>query len=136
MEEKNGEPVPVSITCTEDNVHTIIHSGMLTSGYVSMDTLILSGFGISVPAKVQLLIIKPAQAVAPEPESFMTREEMLAMVGDESTNEKEEKEEESDELTNEKEEKEEESDEEDCDKNTKATAEQLEALRNLAGSDE
>jgi hypothetical protein len=81
-EDKDGNPRPVDVKCTEENVHTLIRSRMLTSGYVSMDTVVLSGFGISIPAKVQLLVIKPVENEAPEIDSILSREEMLAMVGD------------------------------------------------------
>lgn len=81
-EDKDGNPKPVDIKCTEDNVHTLIRSRMVTSGYVSLDTTVMSGFGISMPAKVQLLVIKPVENDAPEVDSILSREEMLAMIGD------------------------------------------------------
>lgn len=81
-EDRDGNPKPVDIKCTEENVHTLIRSRMVTSGYVSMDTVVFSGFGISIPAKVQLLVIKPVENDAPEVDSILSREEMLAMVGD------------------------------------------------------
>jgi hypothetical protein len=78
----NGKPKAIKVECTEANIHTIIKSRMLTSGYVSLDTEIFSGFGVSIPAKVQLLVIKDAEPDAPDPGEFMTEEEMLAMAGD------------------------------------------------------
>ena len=129
IEEVNGEPKSVNVRCTEEDVHTIIKSRMLTSGYVSMDTVCFSGFGISVPAKVQLLVIKPAENDAPDPESFMSREEMIAMIGeadDKPENKNEDEDEEGDEKN---------VIDEVLDKDAPATDAQLQALRDLALDD-
>jgi hypothetical protein len=82
IENRNGVPTQVAVKCTEANVHTIIKSRMLTSGYVSADTMVFSGFGISIPAKVQLLVIKDVEPEAPSPDEFMSNEELLAMAGE------------------------------------------------------
>ena len=81
-QDKDGNPRSVEIKCTEENVHTVIKNGILTSGFVTMDTVVSSGFGWSIPAKVQLLVIKPVENSAPSVESILSREEMLEMVGD------------------------------------------------------
>jgi hypothetical protein len=121
-EDKDGNPRPVDIKCTEENVHTLIRSRMITSGYVCMDTVVFSGFGISIPAKVQLLVIKPVENDAPAVDSILSREEMLAMVGDmgEAKNE------------NDNEDDGEEDGEVVVDENAPATENQLENLRALA----
>jgi hypothetical protein len=90
--DENGNPKQVDIKCTEENVHTIIRSRMITSGYATMDTIVQSGFGISMPLKVQLLVIKPADNESPEIDSILSREEMLEMVGDMGDNNCENKE--------------------------------------------
>lgn len=81
-EDEEGNPKPVNVNCTVDNVHTIIKGRMLTSGFVTMDTVVFSGFGISIPARVQLLVIKPVANETPDVESILSRDEMLEMVGD------------------------------------------------------
>jgi hypothetical protein len=125
-EDKDGNPIPVDVKCTEENVHTIIRSRMVTSGYVNMDTVVLSGFGISIPAKVQLLVIKPVENDAPEVDAILSRDEMLAMVGDigdvKNDNNEEENEEEEDAVV--------------VDEDAPATENQLEALRALALNEE
>lgn len=81
IDEINGKPKSVVVKCTAADIHTIIRSRMITSGYATMDTLVFSGFGISVPAKVQLLVIKPLESDSPEVEDVLTEEQMLAMMG-------------------------------------------------------
>jgi len=130
-EDKDGNPRPVDVKCTEENVHTLIRSRMVTSGYVNMDTVVFSGFGISIPAKVQLLVIKPVENDAPEVDSILSREEMLAMVGDmgdaknDNDNDDNDGENEGDGV-----------DEVVVDEDVPATENQLEALRALALNDE
>ena len=127
-EDENGNPRPVDIKCTEENVHTIIKSRMLTSGYVSMDTVVFSSFGISIPAKVQLLVIKHMENEAPEVDSILSREEMLAMVGDtgEAKNDNEDDDENEGDGV----------EEVVVDEDAPATEDQLEALRVLSLDDE
>lgn len=129
--DKDGNPRPVDVKCTEENVHTLIRSRMVTSGYVSMDTVVFSGFGISIPAKVQLLVIKPVDNDVPKIDSILSREEMLAMVGEmgeaknNNDNEDEHSENEGDGV-----------DEVVADEDVPATENLLEALRALALNDE
>lgn len=82
VELKNGKPAPVNVYCDEEDVHEKIRSRMVTSGHVNMDTMVFSGFGISVPAKVQLLMIKPVANDAPEPEELMSQSELAEMIGE------------------------------------------------------
>lgn len=74
-----GLPRAVDVPCTEDNVHHIIRSRMITSGYATLKDMVYSPQGISVPLKVQILVIKSPESDAPRIESFMTHEQMLAM---------------------------------------------------------
>lgn len=113
-ENKDGTPHPVDIPCTEENIHNIIKSRMITSGYVNMDSVVFSDAGISIPAKVKLLIVKPVGNEAPEIESILSQKEMLEM---------------SEGVAKPKEDEEE---EEVLDENSPATENQLEELRQLA----
>lgn len=128
VEDENGTPRPVDIKCTESDVHTLIRSRMITSGYVSMDTVVFSGFGISLPAKVQLLVVKPVENDAPEVDSIMSREEMMLMIGEPDENDDETEDQDLPEIEIEIENVENE--------NTPATDDQLEALRKLALQEE
>jgi hypothetical protein len=124
-EDKNGNPKPVEIKCNEDDVHTLIRSRMITSGFVSIDTVVFSNFGISLLAKVQLLVIKPVENDSPEVDSILSREEMIAMMGEPEenvSNLEEKKEEVEDKDEDEDEEKE----------NTQSTFEKLKGLSKLA----
>lgn len=66
---RNGKPVfglfkvknkkLVKVSCNEDNIHEILKSGTLTSGSVSVESIVFSSFGISIPATVKELVIKP-----------------------------------------------------------------------------
>ena len=129
IEDDDGEPRPVDVKCTEATVHELIRSRMITSGYVSMDTVVFSGFGISMPAKVQLLVIKPVENDSPEVESILSREEMLAMVGDVGDEENKENKEDGENEENDEVEAE-------PDENATATEDQLKALRDLALDEE
>jgi hypothetical protein len=119
---KDGNPKPVELKCTEENIHTLIKSRMVTSGYVSMDTVVFSGSGISIQARIQLLVIKPVENDTPAVESILSREEMLEMIGEPVDNT----------VTNNEDDT---NDEENID-NTPAMGDQLEALRKLALTEE
>jgi len=75
----NGNITQVPIKCTVDNVNSYLCSGTLTSGYVSIDSVAMGGFGITMPAKVTVLIIKPIQNKQPELSKFMTQGDIDAM---------------------------------------------------------
>lgn len=123
---EDGNPRPVLINCTESDVHTLIRSRMITAGHVTMDEVVLSGFGISLPAKVKLLVVKPVENEAPEVDSIMSREEMLSMIGEPVENDEE--------ATNTTQDL---PDTENVENdNTPATDDQLEALRKLALQEE
>ena len=79
--DEEGNPKPVYINCTEKNIHTLITGRTLTSGYATMEDVIFSSFGISMPIKIKLLVIKPMEYDSPDVDAIMTREEMLAMAG-------------------------------------------------------
>jgi hypothetical protein len=81
IEDINANPTPVDIKCSEGTIHELIQSRMITSGYASIDTVIVSGFGISMPAKVQLLVIKPIEFIVPEISTILNRDEMISMIG-------------------------------------------------------
>jgi hypothetical protein len=79
--DESGNPKPVYIKCTEQNIHTLITGRTMTSGYATMEDVIFSTFGISMPIKIKLLVIKPMEFDSPEVDAIMSREEMLAMAG-------------------------------------------------------
>jgi hypothetical protein len=81
IDERDGKPVPTRVqNVTLENIHTIIRSGYITSGYVSLDTICFSGFGISMPAKVQLLVIKPVNRDGPDLEDLLDADDMAEMM--------------------------------------------------------
>jgi hypothetical protein len=78
--EVNGRPTSVPVVVTKENIHTIIRSRMITSGYARFDNLVYSNFGISMPAKVELLVIKPLEDNIPAAEDILDEEQMLMMM--------------------------------------------------------
>jgi hypothetical protein len=75
----NGKNVARKVACNIDNIHTIIRAGTFTSGFIDMSTYTFSGYGISNPAKVQTLIIKPSANNAPEYDEILDEEDMMDM---------------------------------------------------------
>ena len=81
----SGLPRAVAVQCTEDDVHRVIRSRMITSGFATLKDMVYSPQGISVPLKVQILVIKSPESDAPKIETFMTHEQMLAMCEPDAT---------------------------------------------------
>jgi hypothetical protein len=79
--EVNGKATPVPITCNKDNVHTIIRSRTLTSGYAVMDSLTRHAQGISFPCKIKLLIIKDPIDDVPTVEDLLG-DDLAEMMGE------------------------------------------------------
>lgn len=59
------------VKVTKENVHEIVRARSVTTGYVSMDTVVFSGFGISMPAKVEVLIIEPPEDDTPDVDDLL-----------------------------------------------------------------
>lgn len=76
----DGNYKQVNVKVTKDNIHEIIRSRSITAGYARMDTVVFSNFGISMPAKVELLVIKPPEDDTPDVEDILDPEMMAAMV--------------------------------------------------------
>lgn len=77
----NAEPVNL------DNVHSTILSGMMTSGFVDMSTLMYSSQGISIPAKVMSLVIKNRKKRVPAPTTYVSAAALEAMACDDEDDE-------------------------------------------------
>lgn len=128
--DEKGDPKTMDIKCTEQDIDTYIKSRMMSSGHVDLGTMCLSGFGISLPANVKLLVLKPVAPDAPDVSSLMSREEMLEMVGDMGDAAESKEDNESNET------KENEDNDSDADNKADATEKQLEQLRQMALAEE
>jgi hypothetical protein len=127
-ENSNGTLEKTNVKVTSENIHTIIRSGSITAGYVSMDSMVFSTFGVSIPAKVELLVIKPPEDDIPDVNDILDPSMMQAMAI-KSSDDTEIIEEKKEEQSNETEETEE-TDETD----TKDPMQQLTELHNLANT--
>lgn len=94
---RNGKPIfdlirfknskPVKVSCTEDNIHEILKSGTITCGTVNLGEIVFSGFGISIPATVESLVIKPKKNNKSDIVSLITAEEIEDMNDSDSEDE-------------------------------------------------
>lgn len=80
-----GKNQPVDIKVNDLNLHEQFRSRSMTTGYVDMSSLVFSSNGISVPAKVQLIVVKPAPARIPDIADLMDEDDMADMVGDDDS---------------------------------------------------
>lgn len=115
-----------NIYFTDDNVHEYLTNNTMTSGVIKMDCLMAHNFGISMPATLESIIIKPNSTNNTDIFTMMSANDLSEMITEEDTTEKD-NEEEDEEKNDEEEDDEDEEEEED-------TEAQLEALKKLAGN--
>jgi hypothetical protein len=110
VQDENGKPRLTEIKCDEDDINLHVRSRMISTGHVTMNSVVFSAHRISIPAVVKLLVLKPATRDSPSISNILSVEEMLSMVGD--------------------------SDEHENENSAADTEQQLEELRNLAVGNE
>jgi hypothetical protein len=133
VKDKKGKPKSVPVKCTVEDVHTLIRNNMVTSGYVTMDSVVFSSFGISLPARVKTLVIKSEATGGPAASTILSKEEMMAMIGDDDDDDNNDNDNDDDDEDDEDDENENEDENEDENENdTPPVDNQLEELRKLA----
>ena len=68
------------VDLTPNNVHSILKSSMSTSGQVNISQLVFHTKGSSIPAKVDVLLIKDLEPRVPDIEDFFDEDEKKTMV--------------------------------------------------------
>jgi hypothetical protein len=75
----DSKPIKVSEPCSSQDIHEKIQAQTLTTGVVDIGSVALHSFGISIPSKVIVLVIKPGEPEVPDVSEIMDEDQMLMM---------------------------------------------------------